>query len=431
MSPRRPRVPPLRGSVAAPGDKSITHRALILGALARGTTVVDGANAGADVGATIACLRSLGVTIAPDEPNGHLEVEGRDGVLDEPTAVLDAANSGTTLRLLAGVCAGIEGLSVLTGDASLRGRPMLRVVEPLRRMGAAIDGRKGGDLAPLVIRGGTLGSLEWTQPVASAQVKSALLLAALGAHGTVTVTEPGPSRDHTEVMLEAMGVALERRGTSTAVTGPQVPAAVAIAVPGDFSSALYLIVAATVIPGSDLDIGGVGLNPTRTAALDVLRRMGATVEIEEDAPSGGERRGRVRVRAAALHATEVEPGEVPRLVDDVPALAVAATQAEGTTVFHGVGELRVKESDRLAALEQELTKIGARVEAGRDTLAVHGPTPLHAAVVESHGDHRVALSLAVAGIATGANVKVQGWSCTQTSFPEFLDVLRRARGGRR
>lgn len=424
-------VRPLRGTVEVPGDKSITHRALILASLADGTSTVRGANPGADATATLACLRALGATSTAPALNGELHVEGWGaGGGTEPASVLDAGNSGTTLRLLAAVCSTISGHSVLTGDETLRRRPMMRVVEPLRAMGARIDGRADGDRAPLSIRGGRLVPVDWTLPVASAQVKSALLLAALRTEGPVTVREPGGSRDHTEIMLEHTGVRLQREQGSITLHGPQVPEAATFTIPGDISAALFLITAALLAPGSDLQISGVGLNPTRTAALEVLARMGGTIEVEHVAHASGEPCGRVRAVAGPLQATEVAPHEVPRLIDEVPILAVAATQAEGTTWFRGVGELRVKESNRMEALHEELTKIGADVEVAGDTLAVTGPTPLRAAAVDSRGDHRIALALAVAGIATGVNVRVQGWSATNTSFPGFIELVRRAQVGK-
>lgn len=426
---RRRAIPPFRGTIGVPGDKSVSHRAVILGAMAAGTTRISGANRGLDVGATIDCVRALGADVKTlDQLKGELEVEGPGARgLREARSVLDAGNSGTTVRLLAGVCAGIDGLSVLTGDASLRRRPMRRVVDPLRAMGARIDGARNADRVPLAIRGGTVRALEWALPVASAQVKSALLLAGLRAEGPVTVVEPRSSRDHTELLLEAMGVEVTRAGTAVTIVGPQTPAATHVVVPGDVSSALYLLVAAALVPGSDLEVTNVGLNPTRTAALDVLRRMGAVLEIEPTGTAEGEPRGRVRARASELRATEVGGDEIPRLIDDIPVLAAAATQAQGTTVFHGVGELRVKESNRLTALDDELGKVGAHVEIEGDALLVHGPTPLHEAETDSRGDHRIALALAVAGLATGSNVRVRGWSCTETSFPEFLELAATAR----
>lgn len=426
---RSPARVPLTGTLTVPGDKSISHRALILAALARGTGRVRGLNPGDDVAATADALRLLGTSIAPVPENTEAVVEG-DGWegLAEPTDVIDARNSGTTMRMVAGVCAAVPGVSVLTGDATLRARPMLRIVSPLRQMGATIDGARHGDRAPLFVRGGPLSAIDLELPTPSAQVKSCVLLAGLRASGRTSVAEPAPSRDHTERMLAAAGVQLVRTGSTVAVEGGRELEAIDWEVPGDFSAAMFFVVAATLVPGSELTIERVGLNPTRTAALDVLRAMGADVEIEAEAASGGEPYGTLRVRHSQLHGVEVAGEPVGALLDEVPALAVAASQAEGETVIRDAAELRVKESDRLATMTQGLRAIGADVEELRDGLVVRGPSPLSGGRVSSHGDHRVAMSFAVAGLVAESNVVVDGWSCVDTSFPGFLDVLGRAQG---
>lgn len=415
---------PLRGEISVPGDKSISHRALVFAALGRGRSLIARPNLGDDVAATAAMLRGLGVACAVerDKAQAHVEASGRSG-LREPQEVLDAGNSGTSLRVLLGVCAGIEGLSILTGDASLRRRPMLRVVAPLRQMGALIDGRRHGDLAPLAVRGGALSGIDVELPMASAQVKTALLLAGLFAEGTTSVTEPRPSRDHTERMLAALGAQLSCEQTTVSIAGTQELEPFELVVPGDLSSAMFLIVAATLVPGSDLSIAGVGLNPTRTAALDVLRRMGAEIDTETETSVLGEPVGRVRVRHAPLRATHVPADSVPALIDEVPALAVAASQAEGTTTFEGVGELRIKESDRLASIAEGLRTLGGSAEVAGDSLVVAGPVRLSGGDVDSHGDHRIAMAFAVAGFVASAKVRVERWSCVNTSFPEFLEVV--------
>jgi 3-phosphoshikimate 1-carboxyvinyltransferase len=429
---RKSSGPPLRGEVRVGGDKSISHRCLLVAALASGRSTVRGLNVGADVMATARAVSGLGAPCAVDPDNYKALVEGSGWPgLYEPHGVLDAGNSGTTIRTLLGVCAGVEGVSVLTGDDSLRRRPMLRVVSPLRQMGASIDGRDHGRFPPLCVRGGELQGIDVELPVASAQVKTALLLAGLRAVGTTSVTEPHPSRDHTERMLEAAGVAVARHGAAVSVEGGSEVAARSWSVPGDLSSAFFLLVAAAVVPGSDLTVAGVGLNPTRTGALQVLRRMGASVDVEVTGEDGGEPAGRVRVGASSLRGVTVDAGTAPGLLDEVPALAVAATQAEGVTEIRGAGELRVKESDRIRALVEGLRALGADAEELRDGLAVRGPAALDGGVVSSHGDHRIAMSFAVAGLVSATRVRVDGWSCVDTSFPDFLDVLGEAQGKRR
>lgn len=430
---RRKALPdaPLVGSVTVPGDKSISHRALILSALAPGASTIRHLNTGHDVAATGRLLTQLGASCEIDEPNAQAQVESSGFAhLREADDVLWAGNSGTTMRCLLGVCAGIEGLNVLTGDDSLRGRPMLRVVGPLRQMGATIDGRDFGARAPLAVRGGALEGLDIELQVASAQVKTALLLAGMRASGRTRIGEPGPSRDHTERMLAAAGVEVERNGAEVSIRGGQEPRPVDWSIPGDLSSAAFLLAAAVLLPGSDLTIESLGLNPTRTGFLDVLQRMGAALEIEVQEERGGEPVGRVRATFSELEATRVEGDEVPRLVDELPVLAVVATQARGVTEFRDAGELRVKESDRIDVVVRALRSLGADVEGLPDGMVVKGPTPLSPADVDAHGDHRVALALAVAGLLARGNLRIRGWSSVNTSFPEFLDVLAEARAPR-
>lgn len=419
---------PLTGSVSVPGDKSISHRALILAGLAEGSSTITRMNGGEDVRATAGAVAALGAAVdLTDENNVQVEGYGPAG-LREPDDVVDLGNSGTSMRTLLGVCAGVEGLTVLTGDASLRSRPMLRVAAPLRQMGADVDGRGYGELPPMTVRGGDLKAIEAELNVASAQVKTAILLAGLRASGTTTVSEPAPSRDHTERMLAAAGVEVRRSGTTCSVDGGSQPRPQQWDVPGDTSSALYLLVAALLVPGSELTVTGVALNPTRTAAFDVLRRMGADLTIEPKETTGGEPRGDVTARSSSLVAADVEPAEVPALIDEIPLLAIAASQAEGKTVVAGAGELRVKESDRIAAMVGGLRALGARAEERPDGMVVEGPSPLAGGAVDSLGDHRVAMSFAIAGLLSAEGVRVSRWSCVDTSFPGFLDVLGRAQG---
>ncbi|HVF52982.1 MAG TPA: 3-phosphoshikimate 1-carboxyvinyltransferase [Actinomycetota bacterium] len=422
---RRPT--PLRGTIRVPGDKSISHRALILSALAEGRSIISNINTGDDVLATGQALAALGVTCALEHTTATVDGLGATG-LREPDSVLDLRNSGTSLRTLSGICAGIAGLSVLTGDGSLRRRPMLRVVVPLRQMGATIDGRAHGENAPLAIRGGGLQGIDVELDVASAQVKTALLIAGLQAAGVTRVAEPGASRDHTERMLRAAGARIVSDGTVTEVSGGGSLTPMSLQVPGDISSALFFIVAAALIEGSELVIQDVGLNPTRTGALDALIRMGADITIAVEEERVGEPVGTVTVKASELRGIEIGPDEIPGLIDEIPALAVCATQASGTTTITGARELRVKESDRISAIATGLNALGARVEEREDGLVISGPSTLYGGDVDSLGDHRIAMMLAIAGVIGAANVKVNGWSSVATSFPEFLDILGAAQG---
>ena len=420
----------LRGDVRVPGDKSVSHRALILAAMASGRSSIAGVNLGDDVRRTAACVGGLGARVALDEPNRRAEVDGWGPSPREPSAVLDAGNSGTTMRMLAGVCARVDGLTVITGDDTVRRRPMLRVVSPLRQMGAQVDGRRYGELPPLVIRGGHLKGIDFEMDVASAQVKSAVLLAGLGAEGTTVVTEPHRSRDHTERMLTAAGVAVHVEGSSVSVEGGSEPSTMEWEVPGDISSALFLIAAATALEGSDLKVTGVGLNPTRTGALDVLRAMGADLDIAIEGEGSGDPVGTVRARASQLSGVTISGEAAATFIDEVPVLAVVATQAEGETAITGVSELRVKESDRIETMVEGLTSLGADVAARPDGIVVHGPVALRGGEVDSRGDHRVALAFAIAGLIAGETVRVKRWSCVDTSFPEFLDTLASVRRSR-
>ena len=415
----------LQGVLRVPGDKSISHRGAIIGAIAHGTTRVSGFLQADDCRSTLRCLRAAGVPI--DERVDEIEVRGRP--LQEPEEVLDVGNSGTTIRLLAGVLAGHPFHSVLTGDASIRRRPMDRIADPLRRMGARVSGRQGGRLAPLAIDGGRLSGIDYVTPVASAQVKSAVLLAGLFAAGPTSVREPAQSRDHTERMLGVFGAAVERDGLTTRLRGPVALRAAQVRVPGDFSSAAYFIVAASLVPGSRVEIRDVGLNPTRTGLLDILTMMGARVEVADLREEGGEPVGTVAVRATPLHGAVIGGDLVPRAIDELPVLAVAACLAEGETVIRDAAELRVKESDRVEALARELGRLGARVEPRPDGMVIAGGRPLRGGRVTSGGDHRIAMSLAVAGLCAGGSVTVDDPGNIETSFPGFAEALRRATGG--
>jgi 3-phosphoshikimate 1-carboxyvinyltransferase len=424
MKRRDRSVKPLRGRASLPGDKSISHRALMAATLAAGRSRIANVNVADDVRATAEILTAVGgeARIDRDKTEAVVEGCGWEG-LREPEAVLDAGNSGTTLRAMLGLCSAIPGLSVLTGDASLRRRPMLRAVVPLRQMGASIDGRAHGDRAPLTVRGEVLHAVQVDLSVASAQVKTALLLAGLRADGTTVVTEPAASRDHTERMLGARGARVERDGLSVSVRGGEEIIPMDMTVPGDLSSAAFLIVAALLCPGSEIELLGVGLNPTRSGLLETLVEMGASIRTDATDGDGGEPAGSVWVEHSQLTGVDVDVS--PSLLDEVPILCIAATQAEGRTHIRGAGELRVKESDRIAAMTDGLTRLGADVEAHPDGLVITGPTPLGGGDIDPRGDHRIALAFAIAGLISQENVVVHGWSCVDTSFPEFLDVLGR------
>ncbi|MCL5025892.1 MAG: 3-phosphoshikimate 1-carboxyvinyltransferase, partial [Chloroflexi bacterium] len=351
---------------------------------------------------------------------------GLDG-LREPPDVLDAGNSGTTTRLLSGILAGQPFLSVITGDASLRRRPMDRIAQPLRRMGATVLARAGGRL-PLAISGGGLQGIEYALPVASAQVKSCILLAGLYAAGRTTVVEPAPARDHTERMLRAMGVEVSREGNRISLAGGQQPQGIDIEVPGDVSSAAYFLVAGAVVPGSEVLVENVGVNPTRPGALEALAAMGAEVALENRRDVGGEPVADLRVRGGRLRGTEIGGEIIPRLIDELPVLALAATQAEGRTLVRDAAELRVKESDRIHTVVTELQKMGARIEEQPDGFVVEGPTPLRGAGVGSYGDHRLAMSLAVAALVARGDTTISDAECVNVSFPGFMDTLDSVRG---
>jgi len=418
----------LRGRVRVPGDKSISHRALLLGAIAEGITRVENFLPAADCMATLRCVQALGIEVEQlDKKTLVVHGRGLHG-LQEPDDILDCAGSATTMRLLSGILAGQHFYSVLTGNASLRSRPMGRIVQPLRQMGATILGRNDDRLPPLSIRGWRLRGIDYALPVASAQVKSAILLAGLYAEGPTTVHEPGPARDHTERMLKAQGARLKVEGKSITLMPTDKLRAMDISIPGDFSSAAFLIAAACLVPGSEVVIEGVGVNPTRIGFLDVLRAMGADIVVENRREKGGEPVADIVVRESpgfnpGLKGIEVGGDLVPRMIDEFPILAVAATQAEGETVVHDAAELRVKETDRIAATVAELRKMGARIEEKPDGFVVEGPTRLRGTHVDSHGDHRLAMSLIVAGLLAEGETIVEGIECIEDSFPGFVRVL--------
>ncbi|MEX1006712.1 MAG: 3-phosphoshikimate 1-carboxyvinyltransferase [Acidimicrobiia bacterium] len=427
--PRRMKIPTelvvlgpasLRGRLRVPGDKGISHRALLFASMANGRSRAVGLAGGDDVARTRLLLRDLGVDITA--AGSAITVEGR-GVeeLMEPSHVLDCGNSGTTMRTAAGLLAGRPFLGVLSGDVSLLQRPMGRVVEPLRAMGAHVDGRASGTLAPLALRGGSLRGYAHHTLVASAQVKTALVLAGLQADGTTEITEPAPTRDHTERMLRALGAPVTVDGCTVRVT-KGAPAPLELEVPGDPSSAAFWVVGATITPGSDLVIERVCCNPTRIAFVDVLRRMGATIDVDLTGKQLGEPVGDLRVVASELCATTIGGDEIPLVQDELPVLAVAAAFADGVTEIADAAELRVKETDRIATVEAMLVALGVGVETASDTLAIRGGQP-RAARLDSYGDHRLAMAAAIAANAADGESVVLGWKAISVSYPEFGDDL--------
>jgi 3-phosphoshikimate 1-carboxyvinyltransferase len=411
------------GHLAVPGDKSISHRAVLIGALAEGETHVRGFGRSADTLSTVDAVRALGVQV-DDIADDEIVVQGV-GLrgLQSPEEPIDAGNAGTLMRLLTGILAGQEGRFEVTGDESLRSRPMDRIAEPLKRMGAKIETTNG--LPPVVIHGSAeLKGIEYALPVASAQVKSAVLLAGLNAKRQTTVIEPVPTRDHTELMLEAAGAQVRRRPGSVSVEPARSLRLPEVIVPGDFSSAAPFIVAATLLAGSELTIHGVGLNPRRTGLLDVLERMGARISIFNRSKAGGEMIGDIDVRSAELTATDVGPGEVPRLVDELPLFALAAGSARGVSHLTGAEELRLKETDRIETVTTGLRALGVRIQARDDGFEVRGvPTRPVGGRMPSNGDHRIAILAAVAGLVSREGTDVEGADAVAISFPGFFDLL--------
>lgn len=423
----------LRGVMTPPPDKSISHRALLLAAMAEGTSTLTSVLDSEDVRSTLGAVRALGAAVEiAREGEGSFDCVvhgwGARGPVT-PDAPVCCGNSGTTARLLSGVVAGWPVTVTLTGDESLSARPMGRVIEPLTRMGARFDATDGAFL-PMTVFGGQLSGIEYAVPVASAQVKSAILLAGVRANGTTVVREPAPSRDHTERLLPAFGVPVMTEPCRAEVTGPAAPAAFDVEVPGDPSSAAFLIAAAVLIEGSDIELPRVCLNPTRTGFLRVLTRMGADVQVRDVTEMGAEPVGTVRARyTPGLVATHIPEDEVPSLVDEVPVLAVVASRARGTTVFHGVGELRVKETDRLSATADGVLAFGGRAVVDNDRLMVAGPARPEPAHVDSLLDHRLAMSWAVAGLATAGETVIDRFEAVDVSYPGFMSDLAAAAAG--
>lgn len=419
----------LHGEVILPGDKSISHRAVMFSAIAEGDTTITGFLTGEDTLNTARAIQKMGIQV-DGLGSERLVVHGNglDG-LAEPVGVLDLGNSGTGMRLLAGLLAGQDFFSVLTGDQYLVKRPMGRIVEPLRQMGARIDGRVNGKLAPLSIRGGgsRLEAFDYVSPIASAQVKSAILLAGLYASGETSVKEPAKSRDHTERMLRFFGVEISEQGLKVSLRGRQkLRAQGLLEIPSDISSAAFFMVAASIVPGSDLVIKNIGVNPTRTGIIDILREMGADITLQNEREQAGEPVADIRVKHKKLRGVRVAGDVVPRAIDEIPILAVAAAYAKGKTVIQDASELRVKESDRIATIAAELRKMGVAIQELPDGMEITGKESLEGTVCESHGDHRIAMSMAVAGLAARGETRVRDCDWIDTSFPGFERLLKQS-----
>jgi len=413
----------LKGEVPVPGDKSISHRAVIIGSLAKGKTRIIEPSRGDDNLRTLNAFRMMGIEV--DEPKvDQLIINGRGLYgLTEPEDVIDAGNSGTTVRLLTGLLTGQRFFSVITGDRYLRKRPMKRVVEPLSSMGAKIWGRENGNFAPLAINGTRLNPIDYVSPIASAQVKSAILLAGLYADGVTKITEPSLSRDHTERMLRFFGANLKRKDNSVSIAGGSNLEGRELEIPGDISSAAFFIVAALIIPNSEVFLKRVGVNPSRTGILEVLKKMGANIQLLNEYETWGEPVADILVKTSRLKGTKIDGDLIPKTIDELPILSLAASVAEGDTVIKDAKELRVKETDRIKAVASELKKFGAEVEEFDDGMRISGKDKLMGCNCQSFGDHRIAMSLIIAGLMASGKTVVEDTSCIGTSFPEFRDKL--------
>ena len=414
----------LKGNVFVPGDKSISHRSLILGSIARGEIRISNFLNSLDCFKTLECMQALGVEIELDKDNSvKIKGKGLYG-LQEPKDILDIGNSGTTIRLLTGLLSGQDFYSVLSGDASIRKRPMKRVVEPLRMMGADIGGRKDGQFAPLSIRGNKLNPLHYTLPVASAQVKTALLLAGLYTKGETVIKEPLPARDHTERMLEIMQADIKISPSEIKLMGGKELRGTDIFIPGDISSAAYFMAAGSVLKGSQITIKQAGVNPTRTGIIEILNKMGANIDILNYRIKSNEPQADLMIEYSKLKEVEIKKENVPFLIDELPLIAVVATQAQGKTVVSGAKELRVKETDRIKAIVSELKKMGADIKEKEDGFIVEGPSKLKGAVCDSYNDHRIAMSLAVAALLAEGKTVIKNSECIDISFPGFKKILQ-------
>jgi len=414
----------LNGEIKVPGDKSISHRAVMLGSIAKGVTVIENHLNSDDCLRTVDCFKKMGVSITFEGNKVVIEGKGLGG-LSEPIDVFDVGNSGTTIRLLLGILAAQKFHSTLTGDESIRRRPMGRVIEPLKKMGAVIHGRDHDTLAPLSVIGKELKAITYNMPISSAQVKSAILLAGLFASGVTNVIEKEATRDHSERMLEYFGAKIKKEGNSISIEGHHEIAGREVFVPGDISSAAFPIVAALIIPGSEVLIRDVGVNPGRTGIIEVFHRMGAELEVKDERILSNEPVADISAKYSQMKGIEISGSIIPRIIDEIPIIAVAATQAQGKTVIKGAEELRVKESDRIKTTVKELKRLGANIEESRDGIVVYGPSKLKGAVCQSYGDHRIAMISAIAGLAASGNTTVEKVECVETSFPSFTDIINK------
>lgn len=420
---------PLRGTLQVPGDKSISHRCVMFGSIAKGITEVSGFLNSADCLSTIACFRNMGIEIETGPERGHVRIHGK-GIhgLTAPKDTLDCGNSGTTTRLISGILAGQKFPSRLTGDASIQRRPMNRIIDPLTQMGASVRSEKDNGCSPLVIRPSHLHGIDYRSPVASAQVKSCILLAGLYADGRTSVIEPAPSRNHTELMLKGFGADITTERCRASVLPEPDLRGISVSVPGDISSAAYFIAAALMVPGSCVLLKNVGINPTRDGILEVVKAMGGSIERMNEKESGGERSADLLIRAQKLHGCRIGGPLIPRLIDELPVIAVLAAHAEGTTTITDAGELRVKESDRLDAIVTSLSAMGADVTGTADGMIIRGGRPLTGACIDSRMDHRIAMSFAVASLIADGPVEIRNAECVNISYPDFyrdLASLRR------
>ena len=407
-----------------PGDKSISHRSVMFGALAKGDTEISNFLRGADCLSTISCFRSMGVDIEEKGENVLVHGKGLRG-LRRPDGILDCGNSGTTTRLISGILAAQDFDVTLTGDESIQKRPMKRIIDPLSLMGAEIESVRGNGCAPLHITGAPLHGISYSTPVASAQVKSAILLAGLYADGETRVTEPAPSRNHTELMLSSFGADVRTEGTTVTIRQAEELYGQKIQVPGDISSAAFFIAAGLLIPGSEILLKNVGVNPTRDGVLRVFRRMGGSIETTALSSGSGEPAADLLVKASRLHGVEIGGEEIPSLIDEIPVIAAAACFADGVTVIRDAAELKVKESNRIAAMTENLRAMGADVTETEDGMIIQGGRPLHGAVIDSRNDHRIAMTFAVAALAAEGETSIPQWDCVNISYPGFLGDLRK------
>ncbi len=417
----------IKGEIKVGGDKSITHRGLILGSIAKGVTMLTNYSKCDDCMSTLEIMKKLGITITKKESLVRIEGKGVKG-LKEPVDVLNCNNSGTSMRLLSGLLAGQNFFSVLTGDSSLLKRPMKRIIEPLSLMGAKINGRNNNKFAPLAIKGGKLNAIDYKTPIASAQVKSSILLASLYAKGNTSVTEPEKSRDHTERMLNLFGAKIEASGNRITLKEKSKLVAKEISIPGDISSAAFFLVLGSVIKDSKILIKNIGINPTRTGIIKVLKSMGADISIKNEKNKNYEPTADLLVKGKKLKGITITKSIIPKVIDEIPIIAVAATQAKGTTVIKNAEELRVKETDRIHAIATGLKKMGAKIEEKPDGFIIKGPTKLKGNICESFGDHRIGMTLAIAGVIAEGKTTILESECIDISFPEFTRLLRRICG---